>query len=140
MDKTKYFDSFFGNYFTDLNSKNDILLDKDGVFISRSPYQQKNKMMRKKEYENEYKNEYENEYENEIVDAQLENSKKTYNSIYLQFILFLISTLILIFFVFVINSSGNLSIFVVILLLIILFLIFKYLRFNIITFISNFKF
>lgn len=76
---------------------------------------------------------------NEIIDAQLENSEKIYNSIHIQFILYFISTLILIAFIFIINSSGNLSIFVVIILLIFLFLIFKFLRFNIINFVSNFK-
>ena len=76
---------------------------------------------------------------NEIVDAQLENSERVYNSVHIQFVLFFIATLILVGFVFIINASGNLSIFVVIILLIVLFLIFKFLRFNIVNFISNFR-
>ena len=120
------FNTIFGKYFSNINSDHEFTINNDGVSIRNR--------------EKDRINEHRRHRLNEIVDAQLDNSETIYSSIHLQFILFFISTLILIGFVFIINASGDLSIFVVILLLLFLFLVFKFLRFNIINFISNFRF
>ena len=126
--KKGQFDTIFGNYFSNFNGEQEIIVNHDGVFLVDSNKKKQEKEIKKNQNRL-----------NEIVDAQLENSERVYNSVHIQFVLFFIATLILVGFVFIINASGNLSIFVVIILLIILFLIFKFLRFNIVNFISNFR-
>lgn len=126
LSKKHSFDTIFGKYFSNINSDDEFVINKHGVSIRNNEEDKIN-------YHRQHRL-------NEIVDAQLDNSERVYNSIQLQFVLFFISTLILIGFIFIINISGNLSIFVVILLLIFLLLVFTFLRFNIIRFISNFAF
>lgn len=126
--KKGQFDTIFGKYFSNFDGEQKIIINQNGVFLVDS---------NKKKQETEIKKNQ--NHLNEIVDAQLENSERVYNSVHVQFVLFFIATLILLGFVFIINASGNLSIFVVIILLIVLFLIFKFLRFNIVNFISNFR-
>ena len=103
----------YGTYYTKKDGGEEIIINNKGVYLDDN--------------------------KNEIIEAQLENSKGEYNSLNIQFILYFVTTLILIGFVISINASGNLSIFLVIVLLILLFVIFKFLRFNIVNFILNFK-
>ena len=103
----------YGTYYTKKDGGEEIIINNKGVYLDDN--------------------------KNEIIEAQLENSKAEYNSLNIQFILYFVTTLILIGFVISINASGNLSIFLVIVLLILLFVIFKFLRFNIVNFILNFK-
>ncbi len=126
LSKKNSFDTIFGKYFSNINSDHEFIINSDGVSV-------RNREQDRINFHRQHRL-------NEIVDAQLDNSERIYNSIQLQFVLFFISTLILIGFIFIINMSGDLSIFVVILLLIFLFLVFRFLRFNIMNFISNFRF
>ena len=104
LGKKNSFDTIFGKYFSNINSDHEFIINSDGVSI-RNREEDRINFHRQRRL-------------NEIVDAQLDNSERVYNSIQLQFVLFFISTLILIGFIFIINMSGDLSIFVVILLLI----------------------
>lgn len=126
LSKKNSFDTIFGKYFSNINSDHEFIINSDGVSV-------RNREQDRINFHRQHRL-------NEIVDAQLDNSERIYNSIQLQFVLFFISTLILIGFIFIINMSGDLSIFVVIVLLIFLFLVFIFLRFNIMNFISNFRF
>ena len=76
---------------------------------------------------------------NELINQQLDNSEIVYDSVHLQFILYFIATAILIGFIFIINTGGNLSIFIIILLLLVIFCIFKFLKFDLINYIMNLK-
>ena len=82
---------------------------------------------------------YVNSKTNELINQQLDNSEIVYDSVHLQFILYFIASCILIGFIFIINTGGNLSIFFIILLLIVIFCIFKFLKFDLINYIMNLK-
>lgn len=112
-----FVDSFFSNYFKNDNDTNEIIINDRGInFIEsdRTPF-------------------------NKIEHAQLEYTKKVFDSNRMQFILFFVATIILIGMVLLINVSGNLSFFVIIILIIIIFIIFKFLKFNMLNFILNFR-
>lgn len=116
----------FGKNVLNIDGNQEIIINDNGIVLVNNDNIQEKELNRNQDHLNE------------IIDAQVENSETVYNSVHIQFILFFIATLILVGFVFIINVSGNLSIFVVIILAIVLFLIFKFLRFNIVNFISNF--
>lgn len=80
-----------------------------------------------------------NNSDKETINAQLENSKTVYDSIYLQLVLFFIATIILIAIIFVINISGTISIISIIIFIVILLFLFKFLKFDIFTFLKNFS-
>jgi len=84
-------------------------------------------------------NKDQNKEKNELIESQLDYSKVRYSSVHMQFILYFIATFLLIGFIFIITSSGKLSFYIMLILVIILFIIIKYLNFNIINFIMNFK-
>ena len=110
-------DSFFSNYFKNDNDTNEIIINDKGIYFiesDRTPF-------------------------NKIEKAQLEYTKKVFDSNRLQFILFFIATFILIGMVLLINVSGNISIFIILILIVILFIIFKFLKFDIVNFISRFR-
>lgn len=144
MDKTN-FDTFFSNYFSDLEINN----TKDKLKNNTHSNKIKNDIDSNNLIHNENNihpnlihnnnNHNKDNHNNRLIDDQLNNSKIVYNSVHLQFIFYFIATCILIGFIFIINASGNLSIFIIISLLIVLFLIFTLLKFNIVNFIMNFK-
>lgn len=80
-----------------------------------------------------------NDYDKETIDAQLENSKTVYDSVYLQLTLFFIATILLIIIIFIINIAGTISIIPIIILIVLLLFLMKFLKFDIFTFLKNFS-
>ena len=132
------FDSFFTNYFSNLqdNDKHSVL---ENTHHDASIHNNLNTHHNTNTDHTTNTDHKKSHQDNRLIIDQLNNSKTVYNSVHLQFIFYFIATCILVGFIFIINMSGNLSIFIIILLLIILFLIFKFLRFNIFNFLTNFK-
>lgn len=79
------------------------------------------------------------ENNNKTINAQLSNSKKVYDSNKLQVILYIIATLILLGSIVMIYMSNELSVLMVLIFIITILLVIKFLKFNIINFIMNFK-
>tara|TARA_B100000035_G_C20888920_1_gene504042 strand:- start:308 stop:721 length:414 start_codon:yes stop_codon:yes gene_type:complete len=136
MDKNN-FDNFFSNYFSNLENNN-LENSNTSHSTSNTSHSTTNNNLISHQGVLPIKHPNHND-RNILINDQLNNSKIVYNSVHLQFILYLIATCILVGIIFIINASGSLSIFIIILLLIVLFLIFKLLKFNIVNFIMNFK-
>lgn len=116
-EEKQYFDSFFSNYFKNDNDRTEIVINDKGINFLES----------------------DNVKFNEIEQAQIDYTKKVFDSNQLQFFLFFIATIILVGMIILINVTGNISFFIIITLIVIIFIIFKFLKFNIVNFILNFK-